>query len=237
MCGKVLGDGTCDPNQENLFPSPDSNGNDPLLMVQNAFKTSGINLHLQIGNAVPEDTCTDSAGQLCQFPGEAGVIGWKNSLEFSKVWPKNFNSCAQGGDCSPRFAYGQKDSYHYVLFGHSLAIPAWNSRYGSLKSINAVAGGNTTITTTDRGKGINACPGRITIAGVQSMPGVNGVYNTASCPDTSTIIFATPSGVTTNWTYNYSNLATPSVWATAESTTTRRAAMCRRLKRTASRTT
>ena len=37
MCGAVLSDGSCDPGQENLFPSPDAKGNDPLAMVTNAF--------------------------------------------------------------------------------------------------------------------------------------------------------------------------------------------------------
>ncbi len=37
MCGAVLSNGACDPSQENLFPSPDSSGNDPLAMVQQAF--------------------------------------------------------------------------------------------------------------------------------------------------------------------------------------------------------
>ena len=185
MCGAILSDGSCDPNQENLFPSPDSQGNDPLVMVQQAFANAGVALHLQVGNAVAESNCTDSPGQPCQFPGEPGVIGWKNSLEFSKVWPRNFASCAAGGDCSPRFPYGQKDSYHYVLFGHSLAIPAWNSRYATLASITAVAGGTTTIVTTDRGAQgtINYCPTRITVSGIQGMPDLNGVYDTSSCPD------------------------------------------------------
>ena len=35
MCGAVLANGACDPNQENLFPSPDSQGNDPLATVSN----------------------------------------------------------------------------------------------------------------------------------------------------------------------------------------------------------
>ena len=205
MCGAVLASGVCDPTQENLYPSPDPDGKDPLVMVQNAFTQAGISLHLQVGNAVAEDSCSDNLGttppQLCQFPGEPGVIGWKNSLEFSKLWPRNFASCAGGGDCTARFPYGQKDSYHYVLFGHSLAIPAWNSRYGSLASIS-VASGVTTISTSDRGTGINACPARITIAGVLSNPTLNGVYNTASCPDTKTIVVSTP-GVP-NWTYNFS---------------------------------
>ncbi len=202
MCGSVLPSGACDPSQENLFPSPDSNGNDPLAIVQNSFAANGVVLHLEIGNAVPEDTCTDNTSttpaQLCQFPGEQGVIGWKNSLEFSKLWPRNFASCAAGGDCSTRFPLGQKDSYHYVLFGHSLAIPAWNTRYKTLTSIKVVSG-ITTIGTTDRGTGINFCPSRITIAGVLGDPSLNGVYANTSCPDSQTIVVQTP-GVP-DWTY------------------------------------
>ena len=210
MCGNVLASGACDPSQENLYPSPDPEGNDPLAMVQQAFAQTGIVIHLEIGNAVPESTCTDSAGPLCQFPGEPGVIGWKNSLEFSKVWPRNFTSCAAGGDCTARFPYGQKDSYHYVLFGHSLAIPAWNTRYGTLTAISASASaGQTTISTTNRGAegSINYCPSRFTISGVLSNPSLNGVYNTLSCPDAYTIILSTP-GVS-NWSYNYSTNTPP----------------------------
>ncbi len=215
MCGAVLSNGSCDPSQENLFPSPDAQGNDPLAMVTNAFAAINIHLHLEIGNAVPEDTCYDNTSatppQLCQFPSvqgavQPGVISWKNSLEFSKLWPRNLASCAAGGDCSPRFPYGQKDSYHYVLFGHSLAIPAWNSRYGSLVSINVVSG-VTTIVTTDRGTGINYCPSRITISGVLSNPSLNGVYNTTGCANSSTITVSTP-GVA-NWSYNYSTNTPP----------------------------
>jgi len=126
-----------------------------------------------------------------RVPQQSGVISWKNSLEFSKLWPRNLADCASGGDCTARFPYGQKDSYHYVLFGHSLAIPAWNTRYGTLVSIN-VSGGVTTIVTADRGSGINACPSRITISGVIGNPSLNGVYNTATCADTKTITVDTP---------------------------------------------
>ena len=201
MCGAV-DPTTGDCSGEDLFPSPDPDGNDPLVMVKQAFAQSGIALHLEVGNAVPESICSDSSGQLCQFPGEPGVIGWKNSLEFSKLWPRNFTSCSEGGDCTVRFPYGQKDSYHYVLFGHSLAIPAWNTRFGSLTAISAnPSAGQTTITTTNRGAStsINYCPSRFTISGVLSNPGLNGVYNTVSCPDGQTIILSTP-GVTA-WSY------------------------------------
>jgi sugar lactone lactonase YvrE len=225
MCGAVLSDGSCDPNQENLFPSPDAKGNDPLAMVTNAFAANGVHLHLEIGNAVPEDTCTDNTSttppQLCQFPSvpgatQPGVIGWKNSLEFSKLWPRNLASCAAGGDCSPRFPYGQKDSYHYVLFGHSLAIPAWNSRYGSLTSINVVSG-VTTIVTTDRGNGINHCPSRVTISGVLGNPNLNGVYNTTVCANSSTMTVSTP-GVP-NWSYPNSTLPEPVIGLTSGTVT------------------
>jgi len=217
MCGALLQDGSCDPNKENLFPSPDVQGNDPLVMVQQAFAKAGIALHLQVGNAVPEDTCTDSPGQPCQFPGQAGVVGWKNSLEFSKVWPRNFASCASGGDCSPRFAYGQKDSYHYVLFGHSLAIPAWNTRYQSLTSI-VVAGGVTTLTTTDRGTGKNACPSRITISGVLGNPSLNGVYSTTTCNGSTTQIVLNTPGVP-NWNYPNNTLPEPVIGITSGTVT------------------
>ncbi len=216
MCGAVLSSGACDPSQENLFPSPDASGNDPLAIVKQAFANGGVQLHLEIGNAVAESTCTDDTStnppQLCQFPGQPGAIAWKNSLEFSKAWPRNFASCVAGGDCTARFPYGQKDSYHYVLFGHSLAIPAWNTRYGNLTSIN-VLNGTTTIVTADRGAGINACPSRVTISGVQGNPSLNGVYNTTGCADTKTITVATP-GVP-NWSYPNSTLPEPVIGLTS----------------------
>ena len=216
MCGALLANGSCDPTKENLFPSPDASGNDPLAMVQKAFAASGVQLHLQVGNAIPEDTCTDdlttTPATLCQFPGQPGVVGWKNSLEFSKLYPRNLISCLEGGDCTTRFPYGQKDSYHYVLFGHSLAIPAYNTRFGTLTSINVV-NGVATIVTADRGTGISACPSRITLSGVLGNPGLNGVYNTTSCADTKTITLATP-GVP-NWSYPNATLPEPVIGLTS----------------------
>ena len=213
MCGAVLSTGACDPTKENLFPSPDANGNDPLAIVQQSFASAGVQLHLEVGNAVPEYTCVDgSSPQLCQFPNQPGVIDWKNDLEFSKLYPRNLAGCLSGGDCTTRFPYGQKDSYHYVLMGHSLAIPAWNTRYGTLVSIK-VAGGVTTIVTADRGAGINACPSRITLAGVLGNPALNGVYNTTGCADTKTITVPTP-GVP-DWSYPNNNLPEPVIGLTS----------------------
>ena len=226
MCSAFLSDGiTCDFTKENLYPSPDANGNDPLAMVQQAFAAPpplgpGITLHLEIGNAILEDTCTDNGSQLCEFPNQPGVVDWKNSLEIAKVWPRNPSSCASGGDCTARFPYGQKDSYHYVLFGYSLAIPAWNTRYGTLTSISANSStGQTTIVTANRGAQgtINYCPSRFTISGVLGSPSLNGVYNTAPCPDAQTIILTTP-GVTT-WTYPNNTLPEPVIGLTSGTVT------------------
>jgi sugar lactone lactonase YvrE len=212
MCGAILASGACDPTQENLFPSPDANGQDPLAMVQQAFAQSGVQLHLQVGNAIPESTCVDSSAGLCQFPNQPGVIGWKNSLEFSKLYPRNLAACITGGDCTTRFPFGQKDSYHYVLFGHSLAIPAYNTRFGTLTSINVV-NGVTTLGTIQGGVGGNACPSRITIAGVLGNPALNGVYNTSGCPDAQTVTVPTP-GVP-NWSYPNNTLAEPVIGVTS----------------------
>jgi sugar lactone lactonase YvrE len=229
MCGGV-DPSTGDCTGEDLFPSPDPSGNDPLAMVKTAFSNMGIVLHLDIANIVPESTCTDNDSanppQLCEFPGEPGVISWKNSLEFSKLWPRDITSCETGGDCTARFPYGQKDSYHYVLFGHSLAVPAWSTRFGTLTAISANSStGETTITTTSRGSeylpngvlNVNYCPNRFTISGVLSDPGLNGVYNTASCPDGQTIILSTP-GVS-NWTYANNTPLEPAIGLTSGTVT------------------
>ncbi len=228
MCGDVQS-GVCQPDGEDLFPSPDVNGNDPLAMVEQAFSQTVVTtpgglpekivLHLEIGNAVQETSCIDSGTQLCEFPTIAGglqqpgVIDWKNSLELSKVWPRNFTSCAAGGDCTARFPYGQKDSYHYVLFGHSLAVPSWTADAGNIAGISVTSTGTTITSTT----AISSCPSRVTIAGVIGEPSLNGVYNTSGC-GTNTINVATPSTLTA-WTYPNSTLPEPDIGITSSTVT------------------
>jgi hypothetical protein len=112
-----------------------------------------------------------------------------------------------------RFPYGQKDSYHYVLFGHSLAIPAWNTRYGTLTSIN-VANGVTTIVTTDRGTGNQLLPKpHHDFRSARKSPALNGVYNTTGCPDDDYHCCATP-GVP-NWSYPNNTLPEPVIGLTS----------------------
>ena len=207
MCSTVNDDGTCDPANSRL-PQPDpATGQDPLLMVQQAFDASGIKLHYLVGHAIQEETCTDdpsaSPPRRCQFPGEPGVVGWKTGLEAFKVWARDPAACVAGNTdgCRPRFERGQKDSYHYVLFGESLAVAAWNTRARTLNSI-VVSGGNATITTPARAplKG-NICPTRVTISGGLGAPELNGVYDVpqGGCLGNTSFTIATP-GVG-DWTY------------------------------------
>src|SRR5208337_3807706 len=215
----------CDPNQPNMYPAPDAQGNNPLTMVTQAFANSGVHLHLVAGNPVPLSvfTCTDSS-VLCEFPSTAdapqpGVIAWNWGLELAKIWPINYNDCTASpsvANCAPHFAYGKKDSYHYVLFAYSLAVPAWNSWYGSLTSIT-VTGGVTTLVTT----GLNgSCPSRITISGVQGDPGLNGVYNTNGCDSgLTTITVSTPGVSAWTWTYPNTPTAEPTIGVTSGTVT------------------
>ena len=207
MCSAVKPDGTCDPENSRL-PQPDpATGQDPLLMVQQAFDASGIKLHYLIGHAIQEETCQDDLTvdppRLCQFPGEPGVVGWKTGLEVFKVWARDPAGCVAGNadSCRPRFERGQKDSYHYVLFGRSLAVAAWNTRARTLDSI-VVSGGNATITTPARAPlNGSTCPTRVTISGALGAPALNGVYNVSSCQGSNTVITVATPGVA-DWTYS-----------------------------------
>jgi MBG domain (YGX type)/Divergent InlB B-repeat domain/PASTA domain len=230
MCSAfVEGTNTCDFTQQNTYPSPDAQGNDPLAMVTQAFLNIGVHLHLKPGNAILESTytCMDPVpanGSLCEFPSTAsdpqpGVVAWNGGVELSKVWPANFANCTSSPStesCTPRFPFGQKDSYHYVLFGYSLAIPAWNSWFGSLTGIT-VSGTQTSIQTTGLG---STCPSRITISGVQGNPALNGVYNTAGCDSGLTTIYvSTPSGATPGWIYPNNKLPEPVIGITSGTVT------------------
>ena len=220
MCSALNADNTCDFTQPNLYPSPDAQGNDPLAMVTQAFANYGVHLHLKPGNAIQESTCTDSATQFCEFPNQPGVVAWNGSVELSKVWPVNYSGCTSNptqATCAPRFPYGQKDSYHYVLFGYSLAIPAWTTRAGSITSITTTGGasggtGTGTVVTTGLG---TTCPTRITISGVQGNPNLNAIYDGVSCDSgLTTINFSTSSTVPT-WTYPNNTLPEPVIAVTS----------------------
>jgi hypothetical protein len=180
-----------------------------LSMVTNAFLKQNIHLHFVAGNFIPEDTCTDDLTQtppvLCVFPNEPGVVAWKLGLEAFKAWPTKpiLNtdplSCT-GGVCTPRFQPGRKDSYHYLLIGHSLALPTWSvaDPIYTLKSIQ-VSNGNATVTTSAT---LTSCPSRVTIDGAIATPNLNGVYTTITCPSPLNTTF-TISNINANKTLPY----------------------------------
>ena len=162
--------------------------------------------------------CIDSASQTCEFPNQPGVVAWNGSVELSKVWPVNYSGCTSNptqANCAPRFPYGQKDSYHYVLFGYSLAIPAWTTRAGSITSITTTGGtngGTGTIVTTGLG---TTCPTRITISGVQGNPNLNAIYDGVSCDSGLTTIYFSTSSTVPTWTYPNNTLPEPVIAMTS----------------------
>jgi len=224
MCSALKDDNTCDFTQFNLYPSPDAQGNDPLAMVTQAFAKYGVHLHLKPGNAILETpACTDVTGQqYCEFPNEPGVVAWNGSVELSKVWPINYSACVKTptqDTCAPRFPYGQKDSYHYVLFSYSLAIPAWTTRAGSITSITTTSGANGgtgTIVTTGVGA---TCPTRITISGVQGNPNLNGIYDGVNCDSGMKTIYFTTKSTVPAWTYPNTTLPEPVIAVTSGTVT------------------
>ncbi len=224
MCSALKADNTCDFTQFNLYPSPDAQGNDPLAMVTQAFANYGVHLHLKPGNAILETpACTDVPGQqYCEFPNQPGVVAWNGSVELSKVWPANYSACIQGpslATCAPRFPYGQKDSYHYVLFSYSLAIPAWTTRAGSITSITTTSGANGgagSIVTTGLG---TSCPTRITISGVQGNPNLNAIYDNITCDSKLTTMYFSTSSAVPAWTYPNNTLPEPVIAVTSGTVT------------------
>ncbi len=174
---------------------------DALNKVQNAFANHGITVHFILGNSITEDVCaaddtTSAPPHYCLFPNEPGVVAWKTGLEMLKAWPVNPSSCASGGDCTPRFQPGRKDSYRYVLFGHSLALPTWSILTNTLLSIQ-VSGGTISLNTSAP---INSCPARVSIDGAIATPNLNGVYSVAGCSG-ATMTLSPANNVVSDGTY------------------------------------
>jgi hypothetical protein len=141
------------------------------------------------GNAMEEDSvaCTDGT-TLCDFPSQAlgipGIVSWKTGLNYAK---------------NQFFQHGRKDSYHYVLMGHALGLPAntWSIPDGTLQGITvmgAPTGPQTATVTTTASHGLLP-NGRVTIAGAVGDFNLNGTYliTGVSSPNSLTV---TTTGVT-----------------------------------------
>lgn len=141
------------------------------------------------GNAISEGLvlCTDGA-TLCAYPGQP-AIGWKGDFESTK------NSATLGA-----FQPGRSQSYHYILFGHSLGVPRsyWSTVGFALADptipqlVSIVNSGSTATITLQSPQGVIkpgdcAVPGlagcsdannnRVSITGALSQTALNGSYS------------------------------------------------------------
>jgi len=161
-----------------------------LNMVQNAFAQHGVNAHFVLGNAIPEQTCTNTTPPAtdefgnplyCVFPGEPGVVAWKVGVEDLKTEVVNANACSTydpaNAACQPRFPYGRRNSYHYALFGHSLGIANWSVNDGTLTSIS-VSGG---VATVNLSVPLTTCPSTVSITNAFVTVALNGTYTVTGC--------------------------------------------------------
>jgi hypothetical protein len=162
------------------------------------------------GHAIPESSvvCTDSSTAYCEYAGQP-VISWKTG--FANIKSQNFWR-------------GRKDSYHYVLFGHSLGIPAttWSATgvvvpsttRGTLVSIvNSGSTGTVTIQTPVQNPPfqIPTSTDRVTVAGAISQFALNGTYYPISIVSQTgtnafiTTVFTVRTVGVADGTYSYSN--------------------------------
>jgi hypothetical protein len=127
---------------------------------------NGVHLHvnpnLPAGSAVPDvhaipesmATCADDHTTnpvgLCPFPNQPGVVVWKGGFDFFKnqyINPTGYPSTASQAGCAntppdascvTRFQYARKDSWHYVLYAHSIGQAEWQLQDNSLTSVTQI---------------------------------------------------------------------------------------------------
>jgi hypothetical protein len=184
--------------------------------VANAFSAQGISVHFDVGNnyqpgapttpvtpipafivpvgsalggsAITETSCGAAQTPTCLFPAYPGTVSWKTGFEVFK---------------NTYFSRSRKDSYHYVLFAHALALPAWRINDKSLTNIVVSAG---VATATTQIAHMVAGPTTMTVFGASSASGLNNTY-TVTPVTATTLTFpttATP-GIYTNWGLALSN--------------------------------
>jgi hypothetical protein len=206
MCnGTLNADGTCNTGTTGHSHLPSAAAQNAL---KSAFSAHSINVHITVKNAILEQTCTDNLtatpAQYCPYPGTAGTVGWKYGFEYIKYTALNptDTTCQTTGVCQRNFQYGQKDSYHYALFGHGLGIPDWSFQNGTLTSVS-VSGNVATFTTSTP---IATSFDRVTIGSALSNPNLNGVFLTTSSPvvGSNTFSVTLPTSVTGTVAYTKS---------------------------------
>jgi hypothetical protein len=188
---------------------------DALQKVASAFSAQGINVHFDVGNnyqsplpafivpanLVPsvaqggnnilEPSCGPAQSQACLFPAYPGTVSWKTGFEVLK---------------NKYFSRSRKDSYHYVLFAHALALPAWRINDKSLTSLVVGPAGLATATTQIAHGITGSIPGFV--YGAPAASGLNGPF-TFTMVSATTFTFpvplTTPVGPYSNWGLSVSN--------------------------------
>lgn len=206
MCSMVKSDGTCDTTNGHSHLPPAS----ALTMMTNAYAAQNIALHVDVRNAIQEETCTDNGSQLCPYPGESGVVTWKAGYTFLKNQPLNYPdeaSCqaATTPACIRRFSHGRKLSYHYALFAHALGVPNWTLQDGNLTNVSVM---NNLATFTTSSAHHLSTGDRVSVSDAFSDPNLNGVFTVTVPSDTTFTIPVT----TTDGSYNQSTDPYLSVW-------------------------
>jgi hypothetical protein len=215
MCSDVTAAGTCNTGSGNYSFDPGSASGPILQPVVTAFANKGVDLHIIHGNAIQEPKCIDddpttSPQELCPYPGQPGVVGWKGGLVFIQnqlIDPPSGKFCTttfDPADCEPVLQPAKKDSYHYALFSHGIGLPGWSLSNASLTSI--VQSGTTVTFTTSTPHGLvsagssTGCIGnnngleRVTVAFAISNTNLDGTFcitNTTSTTFSITVANST----------------------------------------------
>lgn len=171
-----------------------------------------INLHVIIGNAIPEPTCSDANNNnvLCGFANQPGAVGWPGGILFlqNQLVDPLGNACTIpiAANCGPRLQQAKNISHHYGVFAHSLGLPQWTLGDGSLTSVVQVDK-NTVKFTTSTPHGLMNDPvcandnnglGRVTVAFAISNANLNETFCvTVTGPNTFTV----PAAGSANFTY------------------------------------
>jgi hypothetical protein len=177
------------------------------------------------GNSISEGQllCTDGAA-LCAYPDQPAV-GWKGGFESLK------------NSISPKlgsFQPGQATSYHYLLFGHSLAAPRsyWSTAGTALADptisqlLSIVDAGSTATITLQSPLGVitpsdcSAAPvpsgcsdqskGRVSITGALGQTSLNGTYSfsivsQSKAHNPATTVLTVPTSQVADGTFNFAN--------------------------------
>jgi hypothetical protein len=210
MCSSLT-DGVCDTTGHSHLPF-----NSVLQALGDTYHSHGVALHIDIGGHYPNNpyvitTGTPAGGnaiseaaiacdpgkvappKVCAYPGQP-VLGWKGG----------FN-----GLLNQNFPAARRNSYHYVLFAHQLALPttSWSILEGTLQGISVSGNAATVTTSSPHGLSSGAV---VTVSGALADFDLDGSYSITvpHVPSPTTFTFTTAN--VTAATYSNPGLAVAS---------------------------